>query len=220
MFAQLICALEEALFAYKALKSLCRYIILGWQLWEVEVDGGLTLAVLLKVPLAQLAGRGCWWVMLLSVTLAMAQPEIAGSMWRWYSMRDTQNENYPEYSRHSPWIAETWWIVPHREAPNGDHSMGMLTGIAPHIQQKVKGTSITSCMSPPSSQFWKNDREESAIVFFCWVMAICYYKYSQLEIITTFFLLSSQSWHAEIWACGLVFRSPAGVFWDLPCKKM
>lgn len=82
MFAQLICALEEALFAYKALKSLCRYIILGWQLGEVEVDGVLTLAALLEVPLARLAGRGCWRVMLLFATPAMAWPEIADSIWR------------------------------------------------------------------------------------------------------------------------------------------
>lgn len=116
-----------------------------------------------------------------------------------------------EYEGHTEWklpgICQTFslnsWDLANSHSQRGTKwgwSYGHAYRITPHIQQEVKGTSITSCMSPSSSQFWKNDRKESTVVFFfvfCWVMAICYYKYRQLEIITTPLLLSSGSWQLK-----------------------
>lgn len=58
----------------------------------------------------------------------------------------------------------------------------------------------------------KGMRGKRELLLFSELWPSGYYKYRQLEIITTSFLFSSESWHAEIWASGFVFRSLAGVF--------
>lgn len=70
----------------------------------------------------------------------------------------------------------------------------------------MKGRSMFIFLPCPAHSFERNDREERAVGFAeLWPSG--YYKYRQLEIITTPFLLSSTSWQAEIWAVVLYLEA-------------
>lgn len=163
--------------------------------------------------------------MLLSVTLAMAQPEIADSKWRdddraWgiHRMKITQNmagplnnwdlAEQPLTERHKvgicPWTcSQELLLISSREGVcEGD--IDCFLYVSTHLMVLKE---------------WQG-REPSFFFFFPELWPSGYDKHRQLEIITTPFLLSSRSWHAEIWACGLVFGSPAGVFWVPPWKEI
>lgn len=162
--------------------------------------------------------------MLLSVTPAMAQPEIADSMWRdddrvWGIHRMKITQNMAAFSINN-------WELDEQSLPER-HKVGIFLWVC--LQEwllifsregVLKARPIVYLLSPSSSQFLKEWHRRESCWFFAELWPSGYYKYKRLEIITTSFLFSSRSWHAEIWACGLVFGNPAGVFWVLLCKEM
>ena len=141
-----------------------------------------------------------------------------------------EHEGYTEWKllriwQPSPWIIENWLNGHSQRGTKWRSFYGcMCRKDSPYSAESVnlKGRTNAYLMSLSSSQFLKEwqRRERTVVFFFAELWPSGYYKYRWLEIITTSFLLSCRSWHAEIWACGLVSGSPAGALWVLLYKEI